>query len=200
MGKSARQARQARGPPPAAERRGNELASAVDEDLAAVEASLHRLAKCQPRLLLLRDGSPQIKKQLMKDADKDFILSLCELSANILNGNIELTPQSRESLRRYRVRLRQLARAILTTSRRTPRSSARASRRSTTQRGGGEGGGGGRALRVRSAGGFEWQRHKRDLVLQRGSGPFLTALVSSALGGIVGKIVSNLVPAPKRGL
>lgn len=159
-------------------------------DNKGVEMSLHRLAKCRPLLHLLRDGPPKLKKSLLEGADQNLILSLCDICLNILNGNIQISSQSKKALRKYRFRIRALANG--TDSRSAGGSS-------------GSGGAGKRKgvlARQRGQTGrgastdTDWKRKKKFLV-QRGSGPFLTALISTALGGVVGKYVGHLLtPGP----
>lgn len=141
---------------------------------------LSRLAKCKHHLHVLKSSSSAVQKVILQNADKDLILSLCEICLNILRGHLRLDAQSLASLRKYKTLLRAVARVD--------------SRPSATRRAGrGEQRGKGRASqRVTSstAADSAWKR-KRRILVQKGKGPFLTSLLTSALGGLVGKLVTH---------
>lgn len=123
--------------------------------------SLENLANCKPYLQVLAHSSPRVQKAILKNGDKDLILSLCDLALNIINGNIEMNSQSLDRLRKHKTLLRDLAYPC--------------KGRHQTGRGGPS---------------VEWKR-KKEYLVQRGSGAFLSALITSALGGLIGKVIGN---------
>lgn len=131
------------------------------------------LAKYKHYLHVLRDSPSSAQKVILKHADKKLILAICEICLNILNANIQLSAQSRRVLERYKNVLRDLA---------YPQKS---------QTGSGVKGKGGKGT---SGACLE---RKRTILLQKGNGAFLTTLISSALAGIVGKLVGAAIS--KRG-
>ena len=59
-------------------------------------------------LKLLQKSKPATRKAILKTADKDLLLSICEWIDNILQGNIKLRPDHLKKLKRYAGVLRQL--------------------------------------------------------------------------------------------
>jgi hypothetical protein len=129
-------------------------------------SSLATLAKFKHFLHVLRDGGPTIQTAIIKSAPPELISALCQISLNLLNGNIEISAQSREDLRMYKTLLRNLA-------------YVKEGRGNRTQVGAGK--------RKKAT----WLRGRRRYLIQRGGGAFLTALLSAALSGIVGKIMRH---------
>lgn len=150
-----------------------------------MDTTLARLAKCQHYLHVLKSSPKSVQKAILEKADKDLVISLCEICINILNGNIELTAQSLASLRKYRNLVRGLA----------------CVNRPASQSGRGRQQGGGahrsKSIQYGRVSAADWKRKRRYLV-QEGKGAFLTALLTSALGGAVGKLVGNFVQSKLR--
>lgn len=144
----------------------------MDTNYTNTEA-LERLAKCKHYLHVLKSSAPPVQKLLLKHADQDLVISICEICVNILNGNLQLNTQSREALRRYKTILRSVASTELTASR--------------GQRGAGI---------TRKCKPSDWKAKRRYLA-QVGSGAFLTSLLTSALGAIVGRVVSQSLSTQK---
>lgn len=57
---------------------------------------------------LLHLNSKQ-QKQIISSADKDTILSICEIALNILHGNVDLSDSQKQKLYKYRQYLRKLS-------------------------------------------------------------------------------------------
>lgn len=49
------------------------------------------LKKSLPLLKSIHRSTPQRRKDILRDAHKDLILSICELALNVLRGNVPLT-------------------------------------------------------------------------------------------------------------
>lgn len=163
----------------------------------AASSSLDNLVRFKHHLHVLRDSSPKVQKALLKHADENLVRVLIELCLNILNGNLALTDQSRQVLARYKSILRELVYAH------KPSSSSSSSSRATVRRNSNprqRGRGGGSSSSSGGKGGKEepWVRKKRNYLVQKGCGAFLTTLITSALGGIVGKIISNSLSNPEK--
>lgn len=149
-----------------------------EEEEELVVSSLEKLARCKPYLQVLANTNSSVQKEILKTGDKDLILSICNLCLNIINGNIQLSAQSLDRLRKYKTVLRKLA--YPTEARGVVRN----------QSGRGKKKGGKQILQKFDEG--DWKRKKKYLV-QKGNGAFLSTLITSALGGIIGKAVGNIV-------
>ena len=63
-----------------------------------------------PTIALLSQCQPCVVKKFISQAsDKALIHAICECSKNILSGNIKLSPEEYEALKRYRRQLRELS-------------------------------------------------------------------------------------------
>lgn len=51
------------------------------------------------------------RRSLLKVADKSLVTAICECALNILNGNVEITQEQKEKLRKYKTFLRLLAKS-----------------------------------------------------------------------------------------
>jgi len=152
-------------------------------------SSLEKLAKYRHHLHVLGSSPPSMQKAILKHADKDLVISLVEIFLNILSGNLAISAQSHRVLERYKTLLRRLAYEGV----------GKTGRPSSTQRGRGSGGrgGGGGAGRKGKPKEAEWVRKKRAYIVQKGCGAFLTSLITSALGGIVGKVIGQALHTEK---
>lgn len=138
---------------------------------------LDNLKRYQHHLHVLRDGTPNLRKALLAQADKELIIALVEICINILNGNLQLPPRVIENLRKYKSTIRALAS-------RGGKSSGVASKNQL--------GGGSMNKRLSDL------NVKRKLLVQRGGGAFLTTLLTTVLAGVVGRVISNTIsPARK---
>jgi len=167
---------------------------------------LERLARCKHHLHVLKSSTAAVQKVLLQKGDRDLITSLSEICSHILTVSLKLTPQSRESLRRFKTILRKVA-AQPKISRRCRSADGDSNSISAprNQCGGGSynskrgcgGGGGVGTKRHDTSSEGAWKKKRRYLV-QVGCGPFLTSLLTSALGAIVGKLINRfLVPQSK---
>ncbi len=50
-----------------------------------------------------------MRRAILRESDKALIYTICEICENLLMGNISLTEEERQRLRRYRKDLRRLA-------------------------------------------------------------------------------------------
>lgn len=174
-----------------------------------MQSSIKRLATYCDLLRKLKDSTPKKQRSFLNEAHEDVIVCVCELCVNLLNGNIKVTEDTYTKLHRFKNELRALARPPSSVSCCAGSKSADLNRRVAVQTGGGGGGGKGRQRGGGSGGALSlrerkrnkalkayWKR-KRQYLIQRGGGAFLTTVLSSALGGIVGKLIANSVT--KRG-
>ena len=70
---------------------------------------MKRLHKHADTLHMLSKSSPGLCKAIIKECNKDLITCLCEISHNILKGNVPITTTQKKSLHRYKDTLRQLS-------------------------------------------------------------------------------------------
>lgn len=68
-----------------------------------------RLEKNRDILRVLLKSTPRIRRAIIGAADRELLNCLCECAVNILHGTVDLTPEQRAKLRRYRRGLRLLA-------------------------------------------------------------------------------------------
>ena len=59
-------------------------------------------------LKLLQKSKPVARKAILRTADKELLLTICEWIDNILKGNVKLRPEQYRKLKRYAVILRKL--------------------------------------------------------------------------------------------
>ena len=67
-----------------------------------------RLKKHVSDILYLQKAKPCMRKVLIDKADRSLVECLCEIADNVLRGNVHLTPQQKDKLKRNRIGLRQL--------------------------------------------------------------------------------------------
>lgn len=60
-------------------------------------------------LEVLSRAKPKLRKSILKAVDKDVICTLCEVSHNLLNGAVPLTPPQIAKLSKHKRPLRRLA-------------------------------------------------------------------------------------------
>ena len=60
--------------------------------------------------MLIKTKNAKLRKAILEHADPELIRALCECAHNILCGNVQMTPQEKERLRKYQTKLRLLAR------------------------------------------------------------------------------------------
>ena len=69
---------------------------------------------CKPQLLMdnkhilyvLRDAKPKLRKILLQNVNDSVIQAINEIALNTLKGNIELTPEQKIQLKKYKNELR----------------------------------------------------------------------------------------------
>ena len=69
---------------------------------------MKRLKKHAHSLHVLSRGNQQICKAVIQNGDKDLIKCLCEISHNILKGNVPVTSRQKKKLNRFKNTIRQL--------------------------------------------------------------------------------------------
>ena len=67
-----------------------------------------KLKKHSNALQILREGDSKICKQVLRDGGASLMNCLCEISHNILKGNVPLTMSQKKKLSPYKHTLRQL--------------------------------------------------------------------------------------------
>ena len=60
------------------------------------------------KLRQLRYAKPAVRKQMIKNGDKELINAICETCKNILKANVPLTPSQKRRLCRHKRTLREL--------------------------------------------------------------------------------------------
>jgi len=60
-------------------------------------------------LKLLEEGDSKTRKKVLKLADKEIIRVICECALNILNGNVPLDPEKKQTLGKFKSVMRKLA-------------------------------------------------------------------------------------------
>lgn len=160
---------------------------------------LEELAKYKHHLLVLRDSPPKVQKALLKSADFRLIQGIAELALNILNSNLTISAQSRQALERYKTELRHLAYDTGYTVRKASKKKKKGKEVRGHQRGAGSSISSSSRLVSPEAAARDavWEK-KRNYLVQQGSGAFLSTLITSALGGIVGKIISHSLTRDKK--
>jgi len=68
-----------------------------------------RLRRNWDLLKVLKSGTPDQRKALIKASSNDLILAICEIVDNVLRGTVKLTPTQRKKLQSYKGQLRKLA-------------------------------------------------------------------------------------------
>ena len=57
----------------------------------------------------LSKGHPDVCKAILRHADSDLLRCLSECAHNILKGTVQLKPAEKESLKKYRLKVRKIA-------------------------------------------------------------------------------------------
>src|SRR6218665_509213 len=68
-----------------------------------------RLQKYLAVLKLLKKTSTKVRKNIMKDCNRNLLCCLCECAQNVLKGNVPLSKRQRSKLSRFRDKLWSLA-------------------------------------------------------------------------------------------
>lgn len=68
-----------------------------------------RLLRNHSLLKLLLKATPKQRRVILQAATDEFILCLCELALNVLHGNIPLTQQQHQKLKRNRTEIKFVA-------------------------------------------------------------------------------------------
>ena len=55
--------------------------------------------------MLIKTKNAKLRKAILEHADPELIRALCECAHNILRGNVQMTPQEKERLRKYQTKL-----------------------------------------------------------------------------------------------
>lgn len=69
-------------------------------------------ARVKRNLSLLKqmlDSSPSQRKNIIKDASEDFILTLCEIAINVLKGRMPLNSKQYQKLKKKKAEIRLIA-------------------------------------------------------------------------------------------
>ena len=62
-----------------------------------------------PTIALLSQCHPSVIKKFIQQSDKQLINAICECSKNVLTGNVKLSPQEFNRLKKYQAQLRELS-------------------------------------------------------------------------------------------
>ncbi len=68
-----------------------------------------RLKAHVPYLHVLVNGNSKQREGILRGANKDLIYCVCECALNVLQGNVHLLPTVKNTLKKYKQRLRDLA-------------------------------------------------------------------------------------------
>lgn len=68
-----------------------------------------RIKRNAPLLKALYHATPQKRKDILAHCSPDFLQALCEISLNILKGNIKLSPSQHQKLKKQKKIVRLLA-------------------------------------------------------------------------------------------
>ena len=68
--------------------------------------TLTKVKKNIPAFKRLVRANPTEAKQIIRKGKKDFIDSISECSLNVLNGNVEISPERKRKLQRYKKQIR----------------------------------------------------------------------------------------------
>lgn len=60
-------------------------------------------------LRVLHSARPKVRKAILKEADKDIVCTLCEISDNLLCGNLPLNKSHKDKISKHKSILRRLA-------------------------------------------------------------------------------------------
>jgi phosphatidylinositol kinase/protein kinase (PI-3 family) len=69
-----------------------------------------RLQKNAKALAALNKASKSVQKSIVSSAPKELVDTLCECAHNLLKGNVILTTDQYNNLKRYKTQLRELSR------------------------------------------------------------------------------------------
>ena len=61
------------------------------------------------KLRLLKEASPKVRKQILKDCNSSLLCCICECAINILKGTVPLKEAQKKRLARFKHKLRKLA-------------------------------------------------------------------------------------------
>jgi site-specific DNA-adenine methylase len=70
---------------------------------------MKRIKSNYHELQVLRRASPELKKAIISNCNKELLNAISEIALNVLQGNIELPVLSRQKLRKHKTALRELA-------------------------------------------------------------------------------------------
>ena len=60
-------------------------------------------------LRVLNKATPKLRKAILSNSNRELLLALCEVIANVLSGSVQLKPKHKKSLRRHCGVLRKIA-------------------------------------------------------------------------------------------
>ncbi len=67
-----------------------------------------RVSKYLPRLKLLSEASPRVRRAILADCDKETLHCICECAKNVLKGNLPVSEAQFQELHRHKKNLREL--------------------------------------------------------------------------------------------
>lgn len=67
-----------------------------------------RLKKYLVKLRLLKEASSKVRKNILKNCNKNLLHCLCECAKNLLKGNVPMTKPQKSKLSRFKKKLRNL--------------------------------------------------------------------------------------------
>jgi hypothetical protein len=59
-------------------------------------------------VLKVLKNKPKLRKAIVSASSKELILALCEIIANVLSGNVKLSPSEKQKIQKYNSVLRKL--------------------------------------------------------------------------------------------
>lgn len=72
------------------------------------EKSIENIKRNKDLLKILAFSKLRYKKAIINSADKELVLSICDIILNILNGNVHLDSDTKEKLNKYKRLLRKV--------------------------------------------------------------------------------------------
>lgn len=70
---------------------------------------MKRLKVNRHLLHTLNKAPPRLRRAILKESSPEIVKTICEISHNVLKGNVAINKKSREHLKKYKRSLRQLA-------------------------------------------------------------------------------------------
>ena len=59
-------------------------------------------------LRIILNAKPELRKAMLKNADKELVRTICECVLNIINGNVKVDEKQRKKLKKHKCLLRKI--------------------------------------------------------------------------------------------